>query len=226
MRMTNRIRSRILSGVIFCLASVPCAAQETVQPTAVYLAVLIPQGKPAQVHTTQGIYVQEVVHGGPARNGGFRPNDIIVAFGGTSYTDGVVFLSALKNSIPRRPVAVTILRGDQKLALSLSPNESAPGQPFEVSLSTAEATRLVAKALADANGGRLTNAEELSVALEIYPTWPAEQFDLALVLRELNRFSEAIQHMQNYLELVPNAPDAQAAKDKMIIWKDKIAPPQ
>jgi hypothetical protein len=29
--------------------------------------------------------------------------------------------------------------------------------------------------------------------------------------------------MQDYLELVPDAPDAQAARDKIIIWKDKVA---
>jgi tetratricopeptide (TPR) repeat protein len=65
-------------------------------------------------------------------------------------------------------------------------------------------------------------AEELTTALEIYPTWPAEQFDLALVLGELNRYSEAIQHMQMYLELSPDAPDAQRAKQQIWIWQDKV----
>jgi hypothetical protein len=63
--------------------------------------------------------------------------------------------------------------------------------------------------------------EELSAALQIYPTWPAEQFDLALVLGELNRYSEAIQHMQMYLTLTPDAPDAQRAKQQIWIWQDK-----
>ena len=64
-------------------------------------------------------------------------------------------------------------------------------------------------------------AEELSAALDIYPTWPAEQFDLALILSELNRYSEAIQHMRMYLELTPDAPDAQRAKQQIWIWQDK-----
>jgi len=64
-------------------------------------------------------------------------------------------------------------------------------------------------------------AEELSAALDIYPTWPAEQFDLALILGELNRYSEAIQHMQMYLELAPDTPDAQRAKEQIWIWQDK-----
>lgn len=65
-------------------------------------------------------------------------------------------------------------------------------------------------------------AEELSAALEIYPTWPAEQSDLALILGELGRYSEAIEHMQMYLQLVPDAPDAQKAKQQIWIWQDKM----
>jgi len=32
----------------------------------------------------------------------------------------------------------------------------------------------------------------------------------------------AIQHMKEYLELAPDSSDAQAAKDSVIIWKDKL----
>lgn len=65
-------------------------------------------------------------------------------------------------------------------------------------------------------------AEELAAALEIYPTWPDRQSDLAVTLGELGRYSEAIQHMQMYLELVPNAPDAQQAKQQIWVWQDKL----
>jgi tetratricopeptide (TPR) repeat protein len=65
-------------------------------------------------------------------------------------------------------------------------------------------------------------AQELSTALQVYPTWPAEQFDLAVLLGELNRYSEAIQHMQMYLALAPDAPDAQRAKQQIWIWQDKL----
>lgn len=66
-------------------------------------------------------------------------------------------------------------------------------------------------------------AEELSSALEVYPTWSAEQYDLAVILGELNRYSEAAEHMQMYLELTPDAPDAEKAKQQIWIWQDKIA---
>jgi len=29
-------------------------------------------------------------------------------------------------------------------------------------------------------------------------------------------------HMKEYLELTPDSPDAQAARDSMIIWRDKL----
>ncbi len=69
-------------------------------------------------------------------------------------------------------------------------------------------------------------AEELEAALEIYPTWPGRQSDLAVTLGELGRFSDAIEHMQMYLELVPDAPDAYKAKQQIWIWQDKLSQSQ
>ena len=69
-------------------------------------------------------------------------------------------------------------------------------------------------------------ADELAAALEIYPTWPAEQYDLAVILGELDRYSDAIQHMKMYLELAPDAPDVQRAKQQIWIWQDKLGESQ
>jgi tetratricopeptide (TPR) repeat protein len=63
---------------------------------------------------------------------------------------------------------------------------------------------------------------EYKAALAIYPTWPDGQSNLAWLCGETSDFACAVQHMQNYLELVPDAPDAHAAKDKLIIWRDKL----
>ena len=64
--------------------------------------------------------------------------------------------------------------------------------------------------------------DEYEAALEIFPTWPDGQFNVALICGENGNYDCAVEHMQNYLELVPDAPDAQAAKDKIIIWKEKV----
>ena len=57
--------------------------------------------------------------------------------------------------------------------------------------------------------------------IELYPTWPEGNFNAALIAAELKYYSDAIEHMQAYLELVPNAADAQAARDKILIWQVK-----
>jgi len=39
------------------------------------------------------------------------------------------------------------------------------------------------------------------------------------VAGELGRYDDAVDDMQNYLELVPDAKDAQTARDQMEMWK-------
>lgn len=68
--------------------------------------------------------------------------------------------------------------------------------------------------------------DEYEAALEIFPTWPDGQSNVALICGETGDYDCAIEHMQEYLALVPDAPDAQAAKDKLIIWKDKLSQSQ
>jgi len=63
---------------------------------------------------------------------------------------------------------------------------------------------------------------EYTAALNIYPCWPEGQFNLATLAGEKKLYAIAIFHMKQYLELVPASPDVQAAKDSIIIWKDKL----
>jgi tetratricopeptide (TPR) repeat protein len=66
---------------------------------------------------------------------------------------------------------------------------------------------------------------EYSLALQKFPTWPEGQFNAALIGGELKRYRSAVLHMKEYLALAPEAPDAQAAKDKIILWQDKTQHP-
>ena len=61
------------------------------------------------------------------------------------------------------------------------------------------------------------------VGLESYPTWPEGYFNAALITGELGFYEDAIEHMQAYLELAPNAPDVQAAQDQIVIWRHKAS---
>jgi tetratricopeptide (TPR) repeat protein len=64
---------------------------------------------------------------------------------------------------------------------------------------------------------------EYTEALKIFSTWPEGQFNLATLCGEAKHYQCAVLHMKEYLELSPDSPDAQAAKDSIIIWKDKLS---
>ena len=57
--------------------------------------------------------------------------------------------------------------------------------------------------------------------LKICPTWPEGYFNAALVAASLGFYDEAAEDMQKYLELLPDAKDAQAARDQIAIWQYK-----
>jgi tetratricopeptide (TPR) repeat protein len=65
--------------------------------------------------------------------------------------------------------------------------------------------------------------EEYELALAIFPTWPEGQNNVAFLCGETGEYDCAIEHAQDYLLLLPNVPNAQALKDQIIIWKDKLA---
>lgn len=112
--------------------------------------------------------------------------------------------------------------GDQGSALRDFPRQAAawralpskPPIPEEV-----RAQRLLAEnAVKQKN---LENAlDHYETGLELYPTWPQGYFNAALVAAELGFYAEAVEHMRAYLELVPDAADAQSARDQIVIWQD------
>ena len=63
-------------------------------------------------------------------------------------------------------------------------------------------------------------------ALQIAPWWPQGHFNRALILESLEQYDLATEEMQRYLKLVPDAPNARAAQDKIYEWQTRIAPPR
>lgn len=57
--------------------------------------------------------------------------------------------------------------------------------------------------------------------LEIFPTWPEGWFNAALLYEGVREYEAAANRIRRYLILTPDAPDAAAAKEKLIIWEDK-----
>lgn len=68
-------------------------------------------------------------------------------------------------------------------------------------------------------------ADYYEQAIEVAPWWPEGHFNRALVLGETKEFDLAILEMKRYLALVPDAPDARAAQDKIYDWERKTAIP-
>ncbi len=65
---------------------------------------------------------------------------------------------------------------------------------------------------------------EYEAALRAYPLWPEGHYNLATLAGEIGGrpgYDIAIFHMKSYLQLAPDAPDARAAKDSIIVWEDK-----
>ncbi len=94
-------------------------------------------------------------------------------------------------------------------ALAVKPALPEPARKFKVQAEGAVRKKRFERAL-----------ERYLQALLIAPWWPEGHFNRALILGELERYGEAIREMKRYLNLVPNAPDARKAKDKIYEWED------
>jgi tetratricopeptide (TPR) repeat protein len=66
-----------------------------------------------------------------------------------------------------------------------------------------------------------TAAAEYEAGLEIDPLWAQGHFNAAVIYGELKDYDDAVWHMRCYLELVPDAPDAQESRDQMLLWQGK-----
>jgi hypothetical protein len=70
---------------------------------------------------------------------------------------------------------------------------------------------------------RLEDATDLyEEALKLAAWWPEGRFNRALILGELKEYPEAMAEMKKYLMLVPDAPNARAAQDKIYEWEARV----
>ncbi len=65
-------------------------------------------------------------------------------------------------------------------------------------------------------------ADNYELALRLAPWWPEGRFNRALILGELKEYAEATVEMKRYLALVPDAPNARAAQDRIYEWEGKV----
>jgi tetratricopeptide (TPR) repeat protein len=60
--------------------------------------------------------------------------------------------------------------------------------------------------------------------IDVAPWWTPAQFNIALLLGEQQRYTDAITWMKGYLSWAPNAPDARQAQDKIYEWERLVNP--
>jgi PDZ domain len=84
------------------------------------------------------------------------------------------------------------------------------------------------KVLAEAavKEGRFADAARAyEFGVEHAPWWAEGHFNAAIVLGQIHHYAAAIDHMQKYLILKPNAADARAAQDQIYAWGGGAVPP-
>jgi len=58
-------------------------------------------------------------------------------------------------------------------------------------------------------------------ALEAFPMWPEGWSNAALIYGELQDYAAAADHIRHFLELAPDAPEAKAARERLVVWEEK-----
>lgn len=87
-----------------------------------------------------------------------------------------------------------------------------------------EARRALVQAESAVREKRLEDAvDRYGEALKIAAWWPEGRFNRAMILGDLERYTEAMREMKRYLVLVPRAFNARDAQDKIYEWEDKVS---
>jgi len=64
--------------------------------------------------------------------------------------------------------------------------------------------------------------EHFEEGLRLHPSWAAGWFNAALLYEALEEYEYASNRMRHYLALAPNAPDARQAREKLVVWEDRL----
>ena len=62
--------------------------------------------------------------------------------------------------------------------------------------------------------------EHFEAGLRAAPLWPEGHFNAAMLCGELEAYSDAVEHLRRYLELMPDAADAPAVRVKLVVWSE------
>lgn len=128
------------------------------------------------------------------------------------FVDALLTLKEAEFAPDREDTALAAFTAEAKAWLMLTPKPEMPDEARAY------------KALAEDAFKRKDFAAALEAyctAIEKFPLWPAGHYNAALLAAETEDHELAAQHMRRYLVLSPDANDAMAAKEKLLLWQLK-----
>jgi len=136
---------------------------------------------------------------------------------------GIELIKTLEQSVREQRRAVEQAVREQHLAAELAEFEKAASTYRNTTpkpVLAEEARKFKVQAESAVREKNFADAAALyDKALTMAPWWPEGHFNRAIVLSETGQYATAIVEMKRYLLLVPDAPDARAAQDKIYEWE-------
>jgi len=127
------------------------------------------------------------------------------------FADDIVYFQNMQNFIRVKEVIGFDSIAAQYRALKVKPPMSEEARKFVVQANSQTQLKNYKRAI-----------ELYEQAIEVDPTNPMVYNNQALLLAMVSNFDAAINSMKKYLKLVPDAPDARAAQDKIYEWEVNI----
>ena len=64
--------------------------------------------------------------------------------------------------------------------------------------------------------------DESDKVVDAAPCWAQGRYQAALAEAQVGYYPVAVQNMKKYLQLYPDAPDAQAVRDRILVWNSRM----
>ena len=177
-----------------------------------------------------GAFVNLIAPGGAAEKAGLKTGDVILAMNGTPITNAVDLRRRLMNTHPDDDMVLDIFRNgntqhvkvhlDASRTLADTIKTARAKAPDQARTEALEKYRVLAEqAFRERDFPAAVENYEKGIAM--YPAWAEGWFNAALLYGELGEYEYAAKRMKIYLSLMPDAADAKAAREKVIIWEEK-----
>ena len=180
---------------------------------------------------SRGVILYNVPAASPAEKAGLKRYDVITTLNGVGVGNAMDLRGRLMKTQPEEDVTVDVIRDGRPLQFkvhlgsviafadvvnaSREKPETAP-KPTDVW----DKYRILAENAYKEND-YISAVRNYELGVAALPTWAEGWFNAALLYAGLEQYDDAADRMRHYLILKPDARDAAAAREKLIVWEDK-----